>query len=302
MSADGCEVLVIGEGLSGIVAAATAASQGSRVTLVSKGPGNFVLGPGCIDLDGLDATRFVEDEVESAVRFFLELTASADCAYSGGVRERRLVPTVLGELQSVSLAPRWLWQADPSNVSKAVVVGIANMASFDANFVAERLSFHCREAGWPTLFRSEIVSLPDHPSHALTALEIAGHLDRDSDYRSALARAFRPVVRDAELLIIPAILGVKSSDADIVCFEEDIGCALCELATLPPSVIGLRLLQRLRASAGEHGRRNFYWLSCNAALYGRRSLCRRRAGYAGTATSTARRYDRAGLWTFLGND
>lgn len=253
MSADGCEVLVIGEGLSGIVAAATAASQGSRVTLASKGPGNFVLGSGCIDLDGLDATRFVEHDVESAVRFFLELMASAEFAYSGGVRERRLVPTVLGAFQNVSLAPRWLWQADPSNVSKTVVVGIANMPTFDANFVAERLALHCREAGSPTSYRSEIVTLPDHPSHALTALEIAGHVDRDNNYRSALARAFRPVVGDAELLIIPAILGSKSSDADLVCFEEDIGCAVCELATFPPSVIGLRLLQRLERRLANMG-------------------------------------------------
>jgi glycerol-3-phosphate dehydrogenase subunit B len=245
MSADGCEVLVIGEGLSGLIAAATAASQGSRVTLVSKGPGNFVLGPACIDLDGLDAAKFVEDGVESAVRFFLELTASAECTYSGGVRERRLVPTVLGAFQSVTLAPRWLWQADPCNLNKAVVVGISNMPTFDANFVAERLSFYCREAGAPTSYRSEIVTLPDHPSHALTALEVAGHFDRDSAYRAALARALRPAAHDAELLILPAILGVKSSDADLVCFEEDIGCAVCELATLPPSVTGLRLLQRL---------------------------------------------------------
>ncbi len=228
-------------------------AKAPRVTLVSKGPGNFVLGPACIDLDGLDATRFVEEGVESAVRFFLELTASAECAYSGGVRERRLVPSVLGGFQSVSLAPRWLWQADPSNVSKSVVVGIANMPTFDANFVAEQLSRQCREAGSAASYRSEIVTLPDHPVHALTALEIAGHVDRDNAYRSALARALRPAVRDAQLLIIPAIPGVKSSDADLVCFEEDIGCAVCELATLPPSVIGLRLLYRLERRLANMG-------------------------------------------------
>jgi glycerol-3-phosphate dehydrogenase subunit B len=253
MSADGCEVLVIGEGLSGIIAAATAASRGSRVTLLSKGPGNFVLGSGCVDLDGLDTTGFVESDVESAVRFFLELTASADCAYSGSTREHRQVPTVLGALQGVSLAPRWLWQAAPSNISKAVVVGIANMPTFDASFVAERLSLHCQETASSTSYRSEIVTLPDHPTHALTALEIAGHVDRDNAYRSALARVLRPAVRDAQLLIIPAILGAKASDADIVCFEEDIGCAVCELTTLPPSVVGLRLLYRLERRLANMG-------------------------------------------------
>lgn len=247
MSANECEVLVIGEGLSGLVAAAAAAMEGSNVTLVSKGPGNFVLGSGCIDLDGQDRAKLglIDDRLETAVSFFLDLTSSADFAYSGAYGERHLVPTVLGSFQEASLAPRCLWQADPHKVSKVLVAGIANLPAFDAKFVAERLTSHSKRLGLTTSYRSEIVTLPHNPKHALTALEIASHIDRDNDYRGALARALRPLIRDAELLILPGILGVKSNDTDIVCFEEDIGCAVCELATLPPSVPGLRLLQRL---------------------------------------------------------
>lgn len=247
MSANGCEVLVIGEGLSGIVAAATAATEGSRVTLVSKGPGNFVLGSGCVDLDGSNRANLglIDDRVEAAVSFFLDLTSSADCAYSGVAGERHLVPTILGNFQEVSLAPRSLLQAEPKSAGKVLVAGIANLSGFDANFVAERLSSHSRRMGLTNSYRSEVVTLPHNPKHALTAFEVASHIDRDNDYRVALARALRPLIRDAELLIIPGILGVKSNDTDIVCFEEDIGCAVCELATLPPSVPGLRLLQRL---------------------------------------------------------
>ena len=247
MSANGCEVLVIGEGLSGIVAAATAATEGSHVTLVSKGPGSFVLGSGSIDLDGADRATLglVDDQLEAAVSFFLDLASSADCAYGGGIAQRHPVPTILGTFQEVSLAPRWLWQADPKNFSRVLVAGIANLPAFDAKFVAERLSSHCKRMGLSTSYRSEVVTLPQNPRHALTALEVAGHIDRDNDYRIALARALRPLIQDAELLIVPGILGVKSNDTDIVCLEEDIGCAVCELATLPPSVPGLRLLQRL---------------------------------------------------------
>jgi glycerol-3-phosphate dehydrogenase subunit B len=247
MGANGCEVLVIGEGLSGIVAAATAATEGSRVTLISKGPGNFVLGSGCIDLDGQDRAKLglIDDRLEAAVSFFLDLTASADCAYSGGAGERHLVPTILGTFQEVSLAPRWLWQADPNSINNVLVAGIANLPGFDAKFIAERLTSDCKRIGLTTSYRSEVVTLPHNPNHALTALEVATQVDRDNDFRSALARALRPLVQDAELLIMPGILGVKSNDTDIVCFEEDIGCAVCEFATLPPSVPGLRLLQRL---------------------------------------------------------
>lgn len=247
MSANSCEVLVIGEGLSGIIAAATAASEGSRVTLVSKGPGNFVLGSGCIDLDGSNHRDLgrVGVPVEAAVSFFLDLVSSADCGYSGGVSERHLVPTIMGSFQEVSLAPRGLWQAHAEGFSRVLIAGIANMPSFDANFLAQRLSSHCRRMGLQTEYRSEVIALPHNPKHALTPLELASHIDRDHDYGRALAQALRAAISDAELLILPGILGVKSTDTDIVCFEEDIGCPVCELATLPPSVPGLRLLQRL---------------------------------------------------------
>jgi glycerol-3-phosphate dehydrogenase subunit B len=107
--------------------------------------------------------------------------------------------------------------------------------------------------GVPTSYRSEVVTLPHNPSHALTAIEIASRIDRDDDYRRALSHAIRPFIRDAELLIVPGILGVKSNDTDIVCFEEDLGCAVCEMATLPPSVPGLRLLQRLERRLAQLG-------------------------------------------------
>jgi hypothetical protein len=54
-------------------------------------------------------------------------------------------------------------------------------------------------------------------------------------------------------MILPGILGVKTKDADMVCFEEEIGCAVCEIATLPPSVPGLRLLQCLERRLSELG-------------------------------------------------
>jgi glycerol-3-phosphate dehydrogenase subunit B len=253
MSANGCEVLVIGEGLSGIVAAANAAIQGSRVTLVSKGPGNFVLGPTCVDVEGLDQAKLSMPAVDVAagLDFFVDLTASAACAYSGGKDERGLVPTILGTFQEVSVAPRSLWHADPRHLSKVAIVGIANLPSFDSKFLAERFAHHSAEMGLKTSFRSEIISLPHNPKHALTGLEIANHIDRDETYRPALANAIRAVVRDAELVILPGILGVKATDADSVCIEEEVGCAVCELATLPPSVPGLRLLQRLERRLSE---------------------------------------------------
>jgi glycerol-3-phosphate dehydrogenase subunit B len=250
MSANGCEVLVIGEGLSGVMAAATAAQEGRRVTLVSKGPGSFVLGPAVANFRGLPAP-IERSAIEEAATFFVNLASSAQYGYGGGARESRLVPTILGTFQEVSVAPRSLWQADPGKVKRAVVAGIANLPNFDANFLVERFSSECRQMDIETAFRSAVVTLPHNPKHPLTALELANHVDRDPAYRSALVSVLRPIVRDADLLIIPGILGTKSSDADLVCLEEEVGCRVCELATLPPSVPGMRLFRRLEARLAE---------------------------------------------------
>src|SRR5271165_6517318 len=158
MRDDEFNILVIGEGLSGLTAAATACQQGAHVMLASKGPGTFVLGTACLDLDGLDARgpglgECRANEVEKAIGFFVELTAAAGCAYEGGVRERRLVPTIMGTFAEVSLAPRALWKGDPRGAGKTLVVGIENLFGFNPKFVAERLSVHSQDMGLSLSYR-----------------------------------------------------------------------------------------------------------------------------------------------------
>ncbi len=258
MTANQIDLLVIGEGLSGITAAAVAAGQGSRVMLVSTGPGTFVLGTAGVDLDGLSIRdlgfgKYDGDEIQEAIAFFTELGASAGCAFEGGPRDRRLVPTIMGTFQTVSMAPRSLWKGDPRSLSKVVVAGIEAMSGFDAAFVADRLYLHSRQMNLNTSYRGAVVRLPEDRRHALTAVEVADHVDRDLGYRDALVAALKNAVRDAELLIIPGILGMKSGDDDIRQFEEDIGCPVCELSTMPPSVPGLRLLRRFERRLIELG-------------------------------------------------
>jgi glycerol-3-phosphate dehydrogenase subunit B len=153
----------------------------------------------------------------------------------------------------VSMAPHFLCKGDPRGLRNVVVAGIETMSGFDASFVAERLSHHSRKMDLKTLYRSTVVKLPENRRHALTPVEVAAHIDRDPAYRDCLVSELRQIVHDAELLIIPGILGMKSSDDDIRQFEEDIGVPICELSTMPPSVPGLRLLRRLEGKLNNLG-------------------------------------------------
>jgi glycerol-3-phosphate dehydrogenase subunit B len=242
-----------------LTAAATACDQGAHVMLVSKGPGNFVLGAACVDLEGLDVRTFGLGEcdtnkIEKAIGFFVKLTAAAGCAYEGGLRERRRVPTMMGTFADVSLAPRSLWKGDPRGICQQLVVGFEDLFAFDPAFVAERLSVNSKDIGLPTSYLGMCAKLPQIQNQPwLTPLEIASEIDRNPFYRQALIAALQPLVHDAELLIIPGVLGLDSDDDDICRFEDDIGCAICELPTLPPSVPGLRLLRRLESHLTTRG-------------------------------------------------
>lgn len=258
MSGNGFDLLVIGEGLAGINAAAAAADQGMRVLLAATGPGGFVLGTACLDLEGItagEASPFPCSAamMEEAVAFFSDLSARAGCAYDGGIGQQRWLPTVMGTFQKVSMAPRSIWKGDPTGLTNAVVAGVGHLATFDPDFVAERLFLHTQRMGQNTSYRSVTLQLPDDSPHPLTTVELATRWDREPAYRRAFVDALKHVVQDAELLILPGVLGVKSNDGDFSRLEAEVGCAICELPTVPPSVPGLRLLQRFESHLARIG-------------------------------------------------
>lgn len=189
MRANEFDLLVIGEGLAGICAAAAAARSGMRVMLAGKGPGNFVLGSACVDLGGITSAELPAldcspKRLEEALAFFVDLCTAAGCSYDGGILEQRLIPTVMGTFQTASFAPRSLWKGDPRTVAKVAVIGIDNLSAFDADFVAEQLYFHTQQKGLSTSYRSATIRLQDL-QRPLTTVDIATRWDRNPAYQKA---------------------------------------------------------------------------------------------------------------------
>jgi len=258
MSGSEFDLLVIGEGLAGISAAAVAAGRGMRVALAATGPGNFVLGTANLDVEGINSAELAPfarspEMLDEAIAFFCNLSAHARCSYEGAAHQQRLLPTVMGTFQKASLAPRTIWKGDPRSLAKVVIVGIDCFSLFDADFVAERLSASAKSIGCNTLYRSATVQLPDEHPHPLTAIEIATRWDRSPAYQGVFVEELKHTVQDAELVVLPGVLGVKSDDDDFSQLEEEIGCSICELPTVPPSVPGLRLLQRFETHLADIG-------------------------------------------------
>lgn len=243
------DVLVIGEGLAGATAAAAAASEGAGVALVSKGPGSFILADGCVELDSTNGVheRLLgrDDERLAALRFFLAAASSAGCEYQGGFGQSIYIPTVLGTFRKVALAPLYFGACDIRTLKNVVVAGFENSLDFNPNFVSERLAMRAHANGDATSYAARFLKLPTRTVRPANELEFATHFDRDPRFREAVTSALQEAAESADLLIIPGVLGLNTSTDELRDLCRQIGCPICEIATLPPSVLGMRLLKRL---------------------------------------------------------
>ena len=249
MRANEFDLLVIGEGLAGICAAAAAARSGMRVMLASKGPGNFVLGTACVDLDGITSAEL------RCPGLLSETVGRSTCFLRRPLRRcrlrlrRRHPGTTIDSYRDGYISDSIVRPAFPLEGRSAN--GCEGSGHRHRQSLSFRRRLRCRAALLPhsaegfehIVSQRHDIRLQDL-QRPLTTVDIATRWDRNPAYRKALVDSLRNAVRDAEVLILPGVLGVKSSDHDFRQLEETIGCAICELPTMPPSVPGLRLLHR----------------------------------------------------------
>ena len=239
------DVLVVGEGLAGVMASAAATNQGARVALVTKGPGSFMLADDCIDFAAVDSRRLGSEQgFQREVQFFLDTAAAAGCEYRGCLGESISVPTILGTFRQVTLAPSYFGGFDPRRLKKVVVIGFPSIIDFDAEFVSERLASKARSDGRPTSYCSRQLQISALVTPPRLEIQFAAQFDRNPRFREAVVTALASAAKNADLLIVPGVLGLNTTTDELTALWNQVGCPICEIATLPPSVLGIRLLRR----------------------------------------------------------
>lgn len=236
------DAVVVGAGFAGLTAAAALQDAGRRVALVAGGSGSLVSADAC-----LAATE--SDDV--ATRFFTTFAAAAGCRYASTEHDELFVPTLLGELQPAGLAPHFLERLDASVTGLCSVVGIENLSGFDAAFLAERLNHVATSRSMARRYVARTFRLARMLGTLPTVLSIARAFDADRSFRGELAMQLRDAGAGTDALLVPAMLGIESTERRHDAFERAVGLPVRELVTLPPSVAGLRVerlfKQRLHA-------------------------------------------------------
>lgn len=267
------DAVVIGAGIAGLAATLRLARGGARVTLVAKGLGGLQLSQGTIDILGysadrvdapLDAieshvaarpthpyTHFTPSYVGEAARWVRDLLG--EDLLVGNPDTNVLLPTGVGALRPTSLYQPSMAAGIPADGREYVIVGLRQIKDFYPTLIAENLSRHRGADGQPIMARAEILDFEIRPGEVDTTSTNAARALDDPQMRARLADAIAPLVRDGEVVGLPAILGLNDPTAwkDLA---SRLGHEVFEISMQPPSVPGMRLNQALTALVKDEAR------------------------------------------------
>lgn len=260
------DVVVAGAGFSGLIAAATAASRGKRVMVVSRGAGALTIGGGTVDLLGyingspVKGSPFAamktldkrhpyailgETAVRASLDFLAELFTDQNVTMLRAGNEKTgnaWLPTAAGTMK-----PTWITGAGMNpgviaDASAVTVFGVTGMKDFSAAMAASGLK------NWPHFSGRKVFheSAPAPSCGAsalardLTALDLACFLNRQEGVEW-LAKSLSSLKNDADTVLLPSILGTKPDASVHAELEKSTGRKIVELFCPPPSVTGLRM-------------------------------------------------------------
>lgn len=269
------DCLVIGAGLSGLMAAHTAASSGLSVRVVNKGLGAMHWSAGTIDLLGytiaeqdaaisrpFDAlARLTEsqpthpyalttpDDMRTALGRFQDILASAGLVYQGAAdgESNLFLPSPAGGIRPAFLAPEAQMGGDLGRDEPMLIVGFDGMRDFYPQLIADNLNKQGHTARPASLPMNTITDRRDS-----NTVQLATGLE-DRQRLANLGRVLKQLVQPGERIGLPAILGVGKHAQVLADLTRQTGATIYEIPTLPPSVPGVRLYAALRQSLQRMG-------------------------------------------------
>jgi len=277
------DVIVIGAGLAGLMAAESAASKGAKVLLLAKGLGSLPLTTGCIDVLGYfpstsqiplaaplvgikqlaghhPYTQLGSEEIIAALTRFQKTIASENYPYNGSGNANILIPTSLGSLHPTCLIPETMGQGDLSLAEPALLLGFEGLKDFFPQFIANNLTLLHEKGRVASAFRGEVIKRPDLGGKATNALTLAQAFD-NKDFRERLVKEVRSLLHPGERIGFPAVLGFHSPREVWMELQERVGVKIFEIPLPPPSVPGLRLYHLLKSHLQKKGVRFFVGFS-----------------------------------------
>lgn len=263
------DVVVIGAGLAGLSCAAELAERGASVLLVAKGMATTHWTHGGLDIAAPDGAptsragvrllaaiaghpyRTLQSDVNAAVTAHMARLASEGLEHVGSLDDPlSAIPTAIGSLRPTAILP--LAQAaalGPWAGDGLALVGFGRYRDAWASYAASNLN----AAAWsdrPAGIRSVEVELAGLDRLHNIGPHTLARMFESPDWRtwalSAIAAALPSV--GSWRIGLPAVLGLEGHAQVHAEAERILGHRVFEMASMPPSVPGLRLFEALRHS------------------------------------------------------
>jgi glycerol-3-phosphate dehydrogenase subunit B len=249
------DTVVIGAGLAGLTAALRLAEAGRRVLVVAKGVGSTHLAPATIDVLGSDGespaqalsklprehpyARLPVEVVGASVEWFKARVPG----YQGGLDENFLLPTAVGAVKPSAVVPESMAGGDLRGGGRFVFVGLG-LKDFYPSYLAENLD-----------------QIADVSARAIElTLEHQGGLElarrfEQPDFRAGVVRELKGQLQPDERVGFPAVLGLRHAAEVWRDLEQRLERPVFEVATLPPSLPGMRLYEAMTGALRTAGGR-----------------------------------------------
>jgi glycerol-3-phosphate dehydrogenase subunit B len=258
------DTVVIGAGLAGLTAALRLADEGQRVLVVARGVGSTHLAPATIDVLGFADGR-VERTAQALstftdahpghpyARLSTELIAAGvewfkgrlpALGYRGGLEENFLLPTAVGVAKPSAVVPETMAGGDLRAGGRFLFIGLG-LKDFYPAYLAGNLGDGARAIS---------PSLPRGGEGDVSSVGLARRFEQPA-FRDAIVRELEGQIEPEERVGFPAVLGLEKAGEVWRELEARLKRTVFEVATLPPSVPGIRLYEAMTAALRRAGGR-----------------------------------------------
>jgi len=255
-----CDLLVIGAGFSGMVAAARAASLGLK-TVLAGNSGSLLFVSGLLDYLGvypMDASATLDDPARGLARlkkdfpahpyavtgheriiqsfeFVKEILGAGGLSYHLSPQKNLSVLTAMGTRKPSFMVPKTMIKGTSlfKERKKLLLIDIKGLQGFSARQVAAGLGNHLSE------IRTLRVEIPNIRK-AVPPIVLAGFFE-DPEVQNAFVKQVLPFSGQVDIAGMPAVCGVNNSLGIQQKLEEMTGMDLFEIPGIPPSIPGLRM-------------------------------------------------------------
>jgi glycerol-3-phosphate dehydrogenase subunit B len=263
------DVIVIGSGFAGLMAALASAAKGKTVKVLTYGAGTFPLNSGLIDVLGYDAdhkaVRSPQEAIAAlpashpyqkvgmsvmaaAVEFFQEVTRDEGFGYIGSLAQQQWVPTAVGTFKPTCFIPPTMQGNRCFDKKRIIIVGVKGLKDFYADMVMQNIKTWLGEDKTYQTFELD----PHFASgRDITTLDVARWLDTKEGTHS-FTDQLKPLTSPDTVFILPQILGTEG----LAVYEKlssRLGTDIVEATSMPPSTNGMRLYKVLKKALHDKG-------------------------------------------------